>query len=141
MECLPRSDPQLGDVYYYPYIWARQGKGAEPEKDRPCCVAIRLPVKIEGSDVFLLAISTTGYPENGAGIRIPKDELALLHGLDAETETWLTVSEYNAAAHEYEYFDTTEYRGSFSLKFMRDTVVPEVRAMLEIAAAKMKAGR
>lgn len=138
---MPNSDPQLGDVYYYPYIWERQSNGAEPEKDRPCCVAIRLPVPISGYDVFLLALSTSGYPDGGAGIPIPKAELERIQGLSSDTDAWLIISEYNTAHHDYEYFDAMEYRGRFSEKFMCGSVHPEVRSMIEMAVAKMKSGR
>jgi hypothetical protein len=136
---LPRSDPRIGDVYYYPYIWARQGDDSLAEKDRPCCVVLRLPVKLDGVDVFLLAISTTGFPGDGDGLLIPPEEIARIAGLDATTAHWLTTSEFNETAHETKVFRDSEYRGTFSVTFMKDKVRPKVLAALEMAVARKRA--
>ena len=138
---MPKSDPRIGDVYYYPYVWTRQGEGALPEKDRPCCLVLRLPVKLRGVDVFLLAISTTGFPEGGDGLLMPPDEVSRIAGLDHRVDHWLTTSEFNETNHEAACFQPREYRGTLSNGFMKDVVKPKVLAALEMAVARKQAGR
>ncbi len=128
---MPASDPQIGDVYYYPYIWKRQFVGAAAEKDRPCCVAIRLKnTHKDGFNVFMLAISTTGFPEDGTGLEIPKEEIRRIAGLKTGEAHWLTTSEDNRTTHTSQVFDTGEYRGTFSPEFMKDTVWPHIKALV-----------
>lgn len=138
---MPDSNPQSGDVYYYPYVWNRQPDGASAEKDRPCCVAIRLPHLVNGVDVYLLALSTSGLPEGGDGIVVPAHEVARLRGPDPRKECWLTTSEFNATRHTSQSFMGMEYRGSFSADFMRNAVRPKVIAMLQVAVARQKTGQ
>lgn len=134
---MPGSDPQIGDVYYYPYVWKRQFDGAEAEKDRPCCVAIRLQKgSFDGMNVFMLAISSSGTPEDGDGIIIPPSELKLIKGLNFNTETWLTTSEDNRTVHDSPVFDQAEYRGTFSPKFMKETVFPHIKDRILNSKAK-----
>lgn len=125
---MPGSDPQIGDVYYYPYIWKRQtidrwGKpipidDVEAEKDRPCCIAVRLKNSFkDGKNVFILAISSSGYPEGGTGIEIPHEEIALIKGLDPNVRRWITTSEDNRTLSTSPIFHESEYRGTFSKKF------------------------
>lgn len=141
MRRLPDANPQAGDVYFYPYIWQRQPTGAICEKDRPCCVALRLPKPIYGVDVYMLAISTSGFPEGGDGIQIPKAELECLSGFDSNVPHWLTTSEFNATIHLDGYFSAMEYRGSLSNEFLKLQVIPKVRNMIAIAFEKNKMGK
>lgn len=138
---LPNSDPQFGDVYYFPYIWKRQHDGEEAEKDRPCCVAVRLnkPLK-NGTDVILLALSTTGYPDDGHGVRVPREELDRLTGLDPNEETWITTSEVNQTDHDHPYFDPSEYRGSFSKEWLKKEIYPLIRDIVLMIAERAKHG-
>lgn len=138
---LPNSDPKIGDVYYYPYIWSRQAPDDDAEKDRPCCVTLRLPAPVNGYDVILLALSKSGWPDDGDGIEVPKAEVARISGLSKELSCFLTISEVNYATHDFEYFDKTEFRGTFSPEFMKDTVGPRIIPLLEMVVSKMKAGK
>lgn len=138
---MPNSDPKIGDVYYYPYIWKRQGPDALAEKDRPICVTLRTPVKIGGIDVFVLAISKSGYPDDGSGIEIPKAEIARISGLNPNIPRYITTSELNETVSEFEYFCAAEYRGSFSANFMKNVVYPKVEGLLQLAVEKRKAGK
>lgn len=128
---MPDSNPQIGDVYYYPYVWNCQFQGAVAEKDRPCCVAIRLQTSFkDGCNVFMLAISTTGFPEGGMGLEIPTDEIRRISGLNASQTHWLTTSEDNRTIHTSPVFDPSEYRGTFSNDFMKNTVFPHIKALV-----------
>ncbi|MBT9383347.1 hypothetical protein KM176_05700 [Pseudooceanicola sp. CBS1P-1] len=142
---MPNSDPQIGDVYYYPYIWQRQikedGEDAVAEKYRPCCVAIRLPVLIDGVDVYLLSISTKDYFDRADRIVIPPEEIALINGLDPRVTSYLTVCEYSETIHNSPVFSEMQYRGTFSINFMKNVVTPKIRPMLEMAISKRQAGK
>ena len=134
---MPGSDPQIGDVYYYPYVWKRQFAGAEAEKDRPCCVAIRLQKgSFDGINVFMLAISKSGTPEGGDGIKIPTEELQRIKGLDYSSDHWLTTSEDNRTVHDSPVFDEFEYRGTFSADFMKTTVRPRIKELIMNSATQ-----
>lgn len=132
MKLLPDSNPGIGDVYYYPYVWLRQGADGEPEKDRPCCVAVRLPVgkRYRGANVFMLALSQSGVPYGGYGIQVPRAEIARLRKLDQSSETYLVTSEHNADLADHPSFDSLEYLGTFSSDFMKRVVFPAIRARL-----------
>lgn len=144
---MPNFDPQPGDVYYYPYVWERQLNAVLPydvveaEKERPCCVTLRLPRPIMGYDTYMLAISKSGYPVGGSGIEIPSGEIRRLTGLDPNVRRWLTTSEYNSTVHTFDAFSQMEYRGRFSPSFMKNKVVPQVRGMLSMSIERMKAGK
>ena len=123
---MPGSNPQTGDVYYYPYIWKRQF-GAESDKDRPCCVALRLNSgSFRNSNTFLFAISQSGVPEGGYGIELPKEIVLTLDRLDAMEPTYLVTSEYNSDLADQPSFDDCEYLGTIPVEFLKSQVLPEV---------------
>lgn len=135
---LPASNPQIGDVYYYPYVWKRQGQHGEPEKDRPCCVTLRLETsKIRGKDTFMLALSQSGYPEDGFGLEVPPEEIARLKRLDQSVTTYLVLSEYNSDVSDSPSFEDLEYIGSFSPKFMKEKVAPYVIPLVQRGTAEI----
>lgn len=116
---MPGSDARTGDVYYYPYVWKRQGAWAEPEKDRPCCVAIRLQSPLRGSDVFMLALSQSGIPDGGFGEVVPEEYVAALKRLDRSSPTHVILSEYNADLSEHPNFHDLEYLGSLPIEYIK----------------------
>ena len=116
---MPGSDPQTGDVYYYPYVWKRQGAWAEPEKDRPCCVAVRLQSSLRGADIFMLALSQTGIPEGGFGEIVPDVYVAALKRLDRNAPTYVVLSEYNSDRAGHPSFQDVEYLGSLPIDYIR----------------------
>lgn len=126
---LPHSDPQIGDVYYYPYVWLRQGQHGEPEKDRPCCVAVRMPPGrvYRGADVFMFALSQSGVPHDGYGIEVPPSEIAHLRKLDQTLPTYLVTSEHNSDLSNHPTFHDLEYLGTFSKEFMKTVVLEEIK--------------
>ena len=128
---MPGSDPQTGDVYYYPYLWKRQWAGAESEKDRPCCVVLRLVTgRIRGADTIMLALSQSGFPVGGYGVIVPADYIANLKRLGASVETCLVTSEFNADMSDRPSFEDREYLGALPIAFVK-TVLQEMRAHLQ----------
>lgn len=129
---MPGSDPQTGDVYYYPYVWLRQGEHGVPEKDRPCCVAIRLTSgKFRGSDTFLLALTQSGVPDGGYGEEVPKEIISGLRRLDSSQPTWLVTSEHNADLSDHPSFEDCEYLGKIPLDYLKpvlQTLIDRLRA-------------
>lgn len=93
------------------------------------------PLK-NGTDVILLAPSTTGYPKDGHGVRVPKEELDRLTGLDPNEETWTTTSEVNQTDHEHLYFAPSEYRGSFSKEWLKKEVHSLIREIVLMIAER-----
>lgn len=116
---MPGSSPQTGDVYYYPYLWKRQGAWADPEKDRPCCVAIRLQSSLRGSNIFMLAITQSGVPEGGFGVVIPHEHVRNLRRLSLETPTFLVTSEFNSDLADHPNFADHEYLGTLPLEYIK----------------------
>lgn len=136
---MPDSNPQIGDVYYYPYVWLRQGPHGEPEKDRPSCVAVRFPSGklYRGADVFLLALSQSGVPQGGYGIEIPADEIARLRKLDQTKTTYLVTSEHNADLSDHPSFVGLEYLGTLSPEFMKSVVYEEIKVRLNTGTGEV----
>ncbi|MEO3480058.1 hypothetical protein AAFO90_20605 [Phaeobacter sp. CAU 1743] len=97
------------------------------------------PLK-NGTDVTLLALSTTGNPKDGHGVHVPKEELDRLSGLDPNEETWITTSKVNQTDHEHPYFDPSEYRGSFSKEGLKKEVYPLIRDIVLMIAERAKHG-
>jgi len=126
---LPSSDPQTGDVYYYPYIWKRQqGGSAVAEKDRPCCVVLRLKTgALNGENTFILALSQSGVPEDGFGVVVPREIIQGLKRLDSTVKTFLITSEHNRDVADRECFNEGEYLGSIPLEFLK----PVLREMID----------
>ena len=54
------TSPIEGDVWRYPYLWARKTKRGETEgrKNRPAVIAVTLTPEDGDATVFLLAITT-----------------------------------------------------------------------------------
>lgn len=134
---MPGSDPQTGDVYY-PYIFKRQlGGGGEPEKDRPCCVALRLRVgSFRGADTFLLALSQSGVPHDGFGVLVPKEVVGRLRRLDVTRDTHMVTSEFNSDTAEHPSFQDREYLGSMPRDFLRP-VLGDLVARLRAGAGEV----
>lgn len=125
---MPGSDPQTGDVYYYPYVWLRQGEYGEPEKDRPCCVAIRFTKGgFRGSDTFMLALSQSGVPEGGYGEEVPKEIIEELRKLDSSKPTWIITSEHNADVSDQPSFEDCEYLGTIPKSYL----LPILKTLIE----------
>lgn len=134
---LPDNDPQSGDVYYYPYRWHRQHPGAEAEKDRPCCVAIRLKAPFRGRSIFVLALSTTGVPVGGFGVIVPEEEMRRLRRL-GPGPCWLTTSECNLTDPASPAFTRSEYLGTFSEQFMRGVVLPQLEGAIRQETTRVR---
>ena len=89
---------------------------------------------------MLLALSTTGLPDGGHGLLVPRAELERIHGFDPLDEVWLTTSELNQTDKDHPYFDGAEYRGTFTTEWIKNDVFPLIRGEVELAAEKSKKG-
>lgn len=118
---MPGSDPQTGDVYYYPYVWKRQQNGTgEAEKHRPCCVVLR-PKNgaFRGANTFMLALTQSGVPEGGHGEVVPPDIMRGLRKLDATSVTHLVTSEFNSDLADHPNFEDLDYLGRLPPEFLK----------------------
>lgn len=129
----PRS-PEIGDVFYCPYVWDWQRLRVS-QKDRPCCVAVRLRSKKhdvlsgENWNVALLAITKDPDERNNVKIEIPPEEISRIKKFKETDIRYLVVSENNITLDDQPFFNEYEYRGSFSKDFMKKVVYPEIRKM------------
>lgn len=88
--------PKTGDVFHYPYLWAWQADLGETEgrKDRPCCVALVIPLKYGLNRVYILPINTKEPAGDEAAISIPRTEVSRA-GLSSDYDQWIILSEWN----------------------------------------------
>jgi hypothetical protein len=128
------KEPQIGDVFYTPYIWDRQDV-KDSEKDRPCCVALRLKSRKtdlksgELWNVALLAITKDGNESTNVKIQIPAEEIARIEKFSYTDVRYLVVSEHNIGLNDSEFFNEYEYRGTFSKEFMKGVVYPAIKKL------------
>ncbi len=101
-------DPRRGLVFRYGYVWIDdwlKGK-VDPAKDRPVCIIVQVTRATAGSlgavggdkaadgDVVLFPITRSPPLSGQFAVELGRaDKVAC--GLDADTESWVIVSEYN----------------------------------------------
>ncbi|WP_179381799.1 hypothetical protein [Jannaschia marina] len=88
--------PAVGDVWSYPYLWARQAKSGETEgrKTRPCALILLLRQDDGRTLVVLLAITTQPPLPGQTAIEVPQIERRRA-GLDVDRPLWVIVDERN----------------------------------------------
>ena len=88
--------PAVGDVWSYPYLWARQARGGETEgrKTRPCALILLLRQDDGRTLVVLLAITTQQPLPGQAAVEVPQIERRRA-GLDVDRPLWVIVDERN----------------------------------------------
>ena len=121
-----------GDVIQFPYLWAWQAARGETEgrKDRPCCLALIVPLQNGNHRIFLLPITTSPPPPEAHAVEVPAIE-ARRAGLDSHLRQWVMVSEWNADILEQSfYLDHAEPRGRFSKPFLNG-LLTELRQLLQ----------
>jgi hypothetical protein len=89
---------------------------------------------------MIVALSTSGVPRDGHGVRVPREELERIRGFDADDEVWVTTSEINQTDHEHPYFVRAEYRGTFSEAWVRETILRDIEGIVRLAAARAQKG-
>ena len=116
--------PEVGDVWSYPYLWARQHADGETEgrKARPCALILLLRQEDEmggkaATLVVLLAITTQPPRDGVAAVEVPLIERRRA-GLDADRPLWVIVDEHNEDILPGSYdFEPGGRIGSFSPAF------------------------
>ncbi|WP_292642862.1 hypothetical protein [Mesorhizobium sp.] len=110
--------PIAADVWRYPYLWYRQhGEGeTEGRKSRPVAFVAVLPGKAGGTNLFVLAITSTQPGRDRVAVSIPEIERHRA-GLDP-IPLWVMVDEYNHDILETSaYFEPAARIGAFSPSF------------------------
>ncbi|MEM9212616.1 MAG: hypothetical protein AAGA63_14130 [Pseudomonadota bacterium] len=127
--------PKTGDVFHYPYLWAWQADLGETEgrKDRPCCVALVIPLKSGLNRVYILPITTKKPAGDEVAVSIPRTEVSRA-GLSSDYDQWIILSEWNREIYEQSYYisDRTG-TGSFSRAFT-DQLLERLKALLSAGA-------
>jgi hypothetical protein len=112
--------PAPGDVWRYPYLWARQAGDGETEgrKPRPCALILTLPTATGETEIILLAITTKAPRPEQAAIAVPPMERRRAR-LDADAPLWIMLDEYNSDILERSwYFDPDGRIGAFGETFL-----------------------
>ncbi|MER9302193.1 hypothetical protein NKJ06_04990 [Mesorhizobium sp. M0293] len=110
--------PIAADVWRYPYLWYRQHGDGETEgrKTRPVAFVAVLPGKAGGTNLFILAITSTQPGRDRIAASIPEIERRRA-GLDP-IPLWVIVDEYNHDILETSaYFEPGARIGAFSPSF------------------------
>lgn len=127
--------PLTGDVFRYPYLWAWQAALGETEgrKDRPCCVALVVPLKSGYHSVYILPITTKKPASDTVALPVPRTEVRRA-GLGMEYSQWIILSEWNREIYEHSYYisDRTG-SGSFSRAFT-DLLLEKLKEQLSAGA-------
>lgn len=122
MPVLPMTDQPLpGDVWAYPYLWARQASQGETEgrKDRPVAVAVSLGRRDGLHAVYLLAVTSQSPAPDRPAIEIPETEKRRAN-LSADTRLWIMLDEYNVDVVERSFYLTPDgLIGRFGDRFLR----------------------
>jgi len=90
------DQPKVGDVWQYPYLWARQDARGETEgrKSRPCLLAFLLNLSDGEDQVFLLAITSQPPQDGQMAIEVPEIEKQRAN-LDRHIKLWIILDERN----------------------------------------------
>jgi hypothetical protein len=110
-----------GDVWDYPYLWARQSKDGETSgrKNRPCAMAFLIKRSDGLEHVLLLAITSKKPHKNTNAIEIPDIEKHRAN-LDHSLRLWIILNERNEDIPKQSYyFEAGGYVASFSQSFTK----------------------
>ncbi|UCI29566.1 MULTISPECIES: hypothetical protein [unclassified Mesorhizobium] len=112
------TKPVAADVWRYPYLWHRQhgDRQTEGRKMRPVAFVAVLPGKAGGTNLFILAITSTQPGRDRIAVGVPEIECRRA-GLDP-IPLWVIVDEYNHDILESSaYFEPGARIGAFSPSF------------------------
>ncbi|MGX8012667.1 hypothetical protein ACVDG8_028690 [Mesorhizobium sp. ORM8.1] len=122
--------PAAADVWRYPYLWYRQHGGGETEgrKARPVAFVAVLPGKAGGTNLFILATTSSQPGRDRVAISVPEIERHRA-GLDA-MPLWVIVDEYNHDILESSaYFEPGARVGAFSPSFHKKVMSAFIAAV------------
>lgn len=115
------TSPNEGDVWRYPYLWARETKRGETEgrKNRPAVIAVTLTPEDGDATVFLLAITTKAPTKGETAVPVPETERRR-SGLASDIPLWIILDECNVDIVGRSYYLTPDGRqGAVSPRFLR----------------------
>lgn len=122
-----------GDIFDYPYLWEWQHARGETEgrKERPCCLALVMPLKDGTTRLYLSPITTTPPQKGEIALPVPAIEAARAK-LDTDRNQWVILSEWNADIWEQSYYldRRAPARGRFSKAFLQE-ILCLLRAQLQ----------
>lgn len=113
--------PQQGDVWDYPYLWARQASAGETEgrKARPAAVAILIRRRDGLNGLVFLAITSQPPAPGRRALQVPDTERQRA-GLTDDKLLWVMLDEHNQDIAERSYYlDLDGRRGAFSPRFRK----------------------
>lgn len=123
--------PKAGDIWNYPYLWARENLRGETEgrKPRPCLLAFLLHLS-EGQETALLLAITSQPPHPGQpAIEVPAIEKRRA-GLDHDITLWIILDERNEDIPQQSfYFEPDGRSGAFSASFTRQVQLAKINAI------------
>ena len=123
--------PQPGDVWSYPYFWARQARRGESEgrKSRPCVLAVTVGRPEGRTDVVLLAITTQEPLPGAQAMEVPETEKRRA-GLDAGRRMWVILDEHNRDIVETSYYLEPQGKlGRIGVAFRKQVQAEFIRAL------------
>ncbi|MER8807639.1 hypothetical protein [Mesorhizobium australicum] len=108
--------PVTADVWRYPYLWhLRHGDGeTEGRKARPGAFVAVLPGKAGGTNLFILAITSTQPGRDRVAVGVPEIERRRA-GLDP-TPLWVIVDEYNHDILEWSAYSNRVHVSAHSVR-------------------------
>lgn len=115
------QQPELGDVWLYPFLWSREAARGETEgrKERPVSLLL-LAYNAEG-EVEALLVPITSQPSAGRAFAVEVPEIEKKRaGLDQHMPLWVIADEANAdvPAKSF-YFEPGNRIGGFSKPFVK----------------------
>ena len=115
------TEPKIGDVWRYPYLWRREALDGEEtgRKPRPTALAAVVPVSQKSTRLYLLPITGTEPFADQNALEIPATEIRRA-GLSEYKRLWVIIDEYNRDELETScYFESHAGIGSFSKAFVQ----------------------
>ena len=116
------SAPAPGEVWEYPYVWAKQPGTAPSDrnKDRPVTVAIAVGRDDGRAVVYLLPVTASEPADTRVSLAVPEIEKHRA-GLPFSAPLWVILDEYNADMFEMSaHLSPTTKIGEFSPRFLKD---------------------
>ena len=135
--------PQPGDIWDYPYLWARQAQSGETEgrKPRPVAVAVLLERADGRTGIMMLAITSQAPGPDRRALEIPQTERRRA-GLDLERRLWVILDEHNRDIVETSfYLEPQGWIGALSARFRKQVQAAFVTALRERGSAPVRRDR
>lgn len=125
------KQPELGDVWVYPFLWSREAARGETEgrKERP--VSLLLLARNAEGDVEVLLVPITSQQSEGRSFAVEVPEIEKKRaGLDQHIRLWVIADEANTdvPAKSY-YFEPDNRIGGFSKPFVKKVQAVMIEAL------------